>query len=219
MSNDTRSASGRLRRTSDTLLTGRLVEHGAANYQFRRGQDRSYFVRLLTDRGERVLWGKDLERAIENSQTQVVTGDRVGVRRTGRETVTVTERQRNAQGQVVSQSEQLAHRNRWVVEKVQFFAERARLARRVRDEQLHAREIVREHPELKSTFLTLRAAQEFAARRIRDPQERERFVEGVKSAMMASIRSGEPLPEVRMTDRRERIVNKHQRPSPPLRTC
>jgi len=139
------------------------------------------------------------------------------VRRTARETVTVTQRQRNAQGQVVSRSEQLAHRNRWAVEKVQFFAERARLARRVRDEQLQAREMVREHPELKSTFLTLRAAEAFAERRIRNPQDRTRFVELVRSAITGSIRKGEPLPEVRMAGRGGRTVE-DQRPLSPLRT-
>lgn len=198
MSDEARNAPRDPRRSADTLITGRLVAHGPANYQFRRDQDPSYFVRLVTDRGERVLWGKDLERAIKHSQTGVAIDNRVGIRRLGRETVTITDRKRDAQGQVVSQAEHLAHRNRWVVEKVQFFAERARMARRVRDEQLQAREMVREHPELKSTFLTLRAAEEFAARRIKDPQDRERFVELVRGAMTGSIRKGEPLPEVRM---------------------
>ncbi|HEY4213700.1 MAG TPA: hypothetical protein VGM84_19635 [Steroidobacteraceae bacterium] len=199
MSDNTHSRASRgPRRRSDTLLTGRLVEHGAANYQFRSDQAASYFARLLTDRGERVLWGKDLERAIRNSQSGVRIDDRVGIRQLGRETVTVTERQRDAQGQVVRQSEQLAHRNRWMVEKLLFFAERARMARRVRDEQLDARAAVNEYPELKSTFLTIRAAKEFAAQRISNPSDRERFVDLVKGAIARSIHQGEPLPAVRM---------------------
>lgn len=190
--------SGRTTHSSGALITGRLIGHGVANYQFRRDQDPSYYVKLQTMRGERVLWGKDLERAIKASTTNVAIDDMVGVRRVGRETVTITERQRNAQGHVVSQSEQLAHRNRWVVEKAGYFAERARLARRVRDEQLDARAAVRLHPELKSTFLTMRAAEEFAAQRIADARDRERFLELVKGAITGSIREGEPLPTVRM---------------------
>jgi hypothetical protein len=58
------------RRLDAAIVVGRLQGHGSANYQFRSDQDPSYYVRLLTDRGEKVLWGKDLKRAIESSSTQ-----------------------------------------------------------------------------------------------------------------------------------------------------
>jgi hypothetical protein len=87
------------------------------------------------------------------------------------------------------------------VEKVAFFAERARMARRLRDEQADVRQSVRAHPELKSTFLSQRAAEEFAAQRIADPQDRERFLELVRGAMATSIRKGEPLPSTSLRDR------------------
>jgi hypothetical protein len=118
----------------------------------------------------------------------------------GREAVTVMARERDADGRVVSQSEQLAHRNRWVVEKVQFFAERSRLAHQVRDRQLDVRKTVKEHPELASTFLSLRGAQELAERRIADPTERERFVSLVREAIAGSIQRGAPLPSVRLRE-------------------
>lgn len=178
------------------LLIGRLKDHGAASYQFRSGEDASYYVRLLTSRGERILWGKDLKRAVQEGETQAQPGDLVGARRIGREAVTVTTRQRDAEGRVVAQEEHHAHRTRWVVEKVTFFAERARLARRLRDEQADLRATVRERPELRSTFLSVRAAEEFAAKRIADPKDRERFLELVKGAMASSIQKGEPLPSV-----------------------
>ena len=91
-----------------------------------------------------------------------------------------------------------------MVEKVTFFAERAKLARRVREEQLDARREVAERPELMSTFLTLRGAEELAARRISDPKDRERFVALVREAMAGSIQKGEPLPTVRLRERRLR---------------
>jgi hypothetical protein len=178
------------------LLIGRLKDHGAASYQFRSGEDASYYVRLLTSRGERILWGKDLKRAVKEGETQVQPGDLVGARRIGREAVTVTTRQRDAEGRVVAQEEHHAHRTRWIVEKVTFFAERARLARRLRDEQADLRATVRERPELRSTFLSVRAAEEFAAKRITDPKDRERFLELVRGAMASSIQKGEPLPSV-----------------------
>lgn len=207
------SGSGPTRTRGGQLLVGRLTEHGRAPYQFRSGEDLSYYVKLLTSAGERTLWGKDIERAISASETRAKVGDLVGARRVGRRAVTVTARQRDAEGRVVRQEEHHAHRTRWVVEKVQFFAERARLARQVRDEQVDARESVRAHPELKSTFLSLRAAEAFAAQRIADPNDRARFLDLVRNAMAGSIRKGEPLPSVRLRDQRARSEAK-----PPVAT-
>jgi predicted phage tail protein len=189
------------RRREGKLTVGRLVEHGPANYQFRASESSSYFVRLVNLKGEQVLWGKDLERAIKEAQTQPKVGDQIGARRIGREVVTVTDRRRDAEGRIISQSEKRASRSQWVVEKVKFFADRQRLARRLRDSQLEARETVREHPELKSTFLSIQAAQAFAAQNIKNPLDRDRFMTQLRAVMAASIQKGEPLPEVRMRDR------------------
>lgn len=124
-----------------------------------------------------MLRGKDLARAIVAATTQPKLGDVVGARRVGREPVSVVLR--------TTQSEQLVHRNRWVIEKGGIFAERARL---VRDAQADRRRAVESHPELLSTFLTLRGAQELAERRIADPTDRERFVAVVSEAMAGSIK-------------------------------
>jgi hypothetical protein len=187
-------------RRGGSLLVGRLTEHGRANYQFRTDENASYYVKLLTSRGAKTLWGKDLERALTSGETRPKVGDLIGARRAGRETVTVTARRRVADGRIVAEEAHYAHRTRWIVEKVQFFAERARLARRLRDEQVDIREAVRSHPELKSSFLSVRAAQDFAARRIADPKDRERFLSLMREAMAASIQKGEPLPAVRLRD-------------------
>ena len=198
-------ASSSSRRRDDQLTVGRLTEHGRANYQFRADQDASYFVRLLTSRGSKTLWGKDLERALREGETQPKTGDLIGARRATREAVTVTVRSRDADGRVVQQNERQAHRTRWVVEKVKFFADRARLARQLRDEQVDVSTSVRAHPELKSAFLSVRAAEEFAAQRIADPTDRERFLNLVRGAMAGSMQKGEPLPSVRLRDSAKRL--------------
>jgi hypothetical protein len=185
------------------LLVGRLLNHGRDHYQFRSQEDESYFVKLSTPKGERVVWGKDLERAVASASTQPKLGDVVGVKRLAREPVTITTSQRNGAGQVIAQREQEVFRNRWVVEKVQFFAERSQLARRVRDDQVEARRAVKAHPELMSTYLTLRGAQEIAQRRIADPKDREKFVALVREAMAGSIKRGDPLPVVRLRKKTE----------------
>ncbi len=194
-----RSATREIRASrGGSLLVGRLTEHGRANYQFRTDENASYHVKLHTRRGAQTLWGKDLERAVSSGETRPKVGELVGARRIGREAVTVTARRRVADGRIVTEEAHHAHRTRWVVEKVQFFAERARLARRLRDEQADVRETMRVHPELKSTFLSVRAAEDFAARRIADPKDRERFLSLMREAMAASIQKGEPLPTVRL---------------------
>ena len=205
-----------------SLLVGRLTEHGPANYQFRSDENGSYYMKLLTSRGAKTLWGKDLERALNSGETRPKVGELVGARRVSREAVTVTARRRVANGRIVTEEAHHAHRTRWVVEKVQFFAERARLARRLRDEQADVRETVRAHPELKSSFLSVRAAQEFAARRIADPKDRERFLSLMREAMAASIQKGEPLPAVRLRDRSRTeelstVTPRQPRPEDPTR--
>lgn len=199
------------------LVVGRLTEHGRAHYQFRAGEDLSYYLKLLTSQGERVLWGKDLERALTTGETRPKVGDLVGARRVARRAVTITSRERDAEGRVVRQQEQHAHRTRWVVEKVKFFAERARLARQLREEQLDVRESVRAHPELKSTFLSIRAAEAFADQRITDPKDRERFLDLVRGAMAGSIRKGAPLPSVKLREPRTRSDTTSTQGAPPKR--
>jgi hypothetical protein len=200
-----------------SLLIGRLTEHGRATYQFRTDENASYYVKLLTSRGAKTLWGKDLERALNSGETRPKVGDLIGARRTGREAVTITARRRVADGRIMTEEAHHAHRTRWVVEKVQFFAERARLARRLRDEHADIRETVRAHPELKSSFLSVRAAEDFATRRIADPKDRERFLALMREAMAASIQKGEPLPAVRLRDpsRTEEVSTAAPRPPPP----
>jgi hypothetical protein len=213
-----RLAPRRLRPTrGGSLVIGRLTEHGRANYQFRTDENASYYVKLLTSRGAKTLWGKDLERALNSGETRPKVGDLIGARRAGREAVTVTARRRVADGRIVTEEAHYAHRTRWIVEKVQFFAERARLARRLRDEQADVRETVRTHPELKSSFLSVRAAEDFAERRIADPKDRERFLSLMREAMAASIQKGEPLPTVRLRDplKREEVSSaKSKSPQP-----
>ena len=95
--NRTREATSR---RDGELLIGRLAAHGHATYQFRVTEEPSYYLKLLTSRGERTLWGKDLERALTDAETRPAVGDLIGARRASREAVTITTRQRDAAGQV-----------------------------------------------------------------------------------------------------------------------
>lgn len=54
----------------DGVTTGQLLEHGKAPYQFNDKKDQSYYVKVATEAGEQVVWGKDLERAMRDSQAK-----------------------------------------------------------------------------------------------------------------------------------------------------
>lgn len=60
--------------------------------------------------------------------------------------------------------------------------------------------LTEKHPELVGSYLSLHAA-ELVASRMRDPEDRRKFVELVRSALADSIARGEPLQPVRLRDR------------------
>jgi hypothetical protein len=192
------SSSYRRFSSDSRLIVGRLEAHGPAKYHFRADQSASYFLKVITSRGTRILWGKDLERALTQSCTQPKVGSQIGVRRTGYETFAIPG----------GAGERIVKRNRWMVESAQFFAERAQLARRVRDAHADARATTKNHPELVSTFLSLRGAQAIAECRIADPKDRERFLALVREAMARSIKNGQPLPAIRLRDRAKQLEKK-----------
>ncbi len=191
---------------------GRLIEHGVAPYQHDPHEPMSYFVRLETQRGEREVWGVDLERAFRESLSRPQPGDEVVVRAVRRDPVTV-KRGRTEAGET-TQRELATHRNRWSVEKQQFLEQRERAAEVLRDPAVPAARGSRQHPELLGAYLQMHAA-EIASRRFRDPQDRERFVAVVRSALADSVARGEPLPAVRMRQSEvERRAVEQGRPAP-----
>src|SRR5947207_11508600 len=133
------------------------------------------------------------------SLTQPQVGDEVLLQKTGRDVVTVKRHERDAEGQLKPKDVE-THRNRWVVEKRAFFAERAQSAQVVRDPTIDPRAAVGRHPELAGTYLNLRAA-ELASRALRDQEDQKRFVAQVRAALANDIERGEPLQPVRLRER------------------
>ena len=175
------------------LITGRLIDHGPARYRHDSRQSESYFVRLEVGGRQREIWGVDLERAFRESLTRPASGDMIGLRAVGRERVTI----KGAQG--ASEQEKTAHRNRWIVEKRDFFVGRAQAARTFRDAKIEPREAVQRFPELAGSYLQLRAA-ELTAQRMRDAEDQRRFLAMVRGALAESIARGEPLAPVRLRE-------------------
>jgi hypothetical protein len=198
--------------SKEERYVGKLLDHGKDTYRHDPDAEPSYFVRLGIPGGYREVWGKDLERAVAKSPTQPEIGDEVVLQRTGRDTVTVKRSERDAQGRVVEKDVE-TYRNRWVLEKRDFFEQRAAAALLVRDAAIGPREAVRQHPELAGTYLNLRAA-ELTAQRLRDPEDQKRFVAQVRDALAEGIQRGEPLQPVRLRDRVKRARPERPEPAP-----
>jgi hypothetical protein len=109
----------------------------------------------------------------------------------------------------VSPKDVAVFRNRWVIEKESFFEARTAAAEVVRNAAIQPREAVRQHPELAGTYLNLRAA-ELASRALRDPEDQQRFVAQVRSALADDIERGEPLQPVRLRDSRAARVESRE---------
>jgi putative DNA primase/helicase len=176
---------------------GRLADHGAAPYRHDPQNGISYFVRLETPDGEREIWGVDLNRALKESLTRPQIGDEVGLRAVRRDAVTLQAPTRDNEGKIIGSERLSAHRNRWILEQRRFFAKRAEAARVVRDPQVDPKKAVKGHPELAGTYLKIRAS-ELAAKAIRDPEDRSRFVATVRVALADEVARGEPLTPVRL---------------------
>jgi len=152
----------------DRLLVGRLIDYGRATYKHDPHESMSYYLKIDTGRGERTVWGVDLERAFREAQTRPQLGDEIGVRRRGHEPVVVNANERDGDGRVIGQKPLDTHRNQWIVEKSEHFAS---ASTRSTADTGGARPL--------STEAQLKAAEAFARQKIRDPEDQKRFVEQV----------------------------------------
>lgn len=200
----------------EELLSGRLVDHGRATYRHDPRQPMSYFVKLETERGDRTIWGVDLERAVKESLTRPDVGDEVGLRTVRQDAVKVRKQERDEAGRLIDR-ELDTHRNHWIIERRGFFEDRAQAADAIRDASVSPKQVAQKHPELVGTLLELQLAK-LAAKKMH-PADRERFLATVRSALAERVARGEPLPAIRLRERpAERVPKSPERaPAPPAR--
>ena len=184
----------------DRFISGRLVDHGVAPYRHDPHERMSYFVKLETPTGVREIWGVDLQRALKESLTNPKNGDEVGLRAIRRDAVKVQVAERDENGAVLRENPLETHRNHWIIEKREFFTERAAAARTVRDTSVEPKAGARRHPELVGTYLQMRAA-ELAAQKFQDPADRATFLTRVRAALADRIARGEPMNPILLRDR------------------
>lgn len=106
----------RARLQGERVVVGTVVDHGTDHYEHDPQMDKSYFVKVATDRGEREIWGVDLRRACEQGKVQ--RGDAVALVQKAQESVTVTVSVRDRSSTSIGATSQSATRNRWDVIKL-----------------------------------------------------------------------------------------------------
>ena len=198
----------------DRLTVGKLLNHGRAPHEFHPRGHPSYFVKILTDDGERTIWGRGLERALAKSRTQPQVGDAIGIRENNLAPVSFITRTRNAEGLVVATRQVDTPRPHWVIEKLEDFDLRVAAARALRDPTLSRREAVTSHRELGPAYWILDAAQKYAAGRWESPKTRDTFVAAVRETLALTVERGIELPESAREGARSAVApNGLQRPA------
>jgi putative DNA primase/helicase len=190
----------------DRLTVGKLLNHGRAPHEFHARGHPSYFVRILTDDGERTIWGRGLERALAKSRTQPQVGDAIGIRENNLAPVSFITRTRNAEGLVVATRQTDTPRPHWVIEKLEDFDLRAAAARALRDPTLSRREAVTNHRELGPAYWILDAAQKYATGRWESEKTRDTFVAAVRETLALTVERGIELPEAARESARSAVV-------------
>jgi conjugative element/phage-associated large polyvalent protein len=199
------------------LIVGKLVDHGPAPYGHDPKKPMSYFVRIETERGDREIWGVDLERAFRQSLSTPGIGDEIGLRAVGKAAVTVLAAKRDIQGREIGREEIAAHRNEWSVERKSFLDERRKLAEVVRDSSMSASDAVKRHPELEGSYLQLQMGRALAERQYSSHEHREQFVEHLREHLARRIEFGQPLEPVHLRAAEERAPRSPDRDYHPTR--
>ena len=92
---------------------GTLVSHGAAHYKNDPENKMSYFVTLKAKGGEKIIWGVDLERAIEESRVEI--GKRIRIDNVGYRQVEVQAPVRDQNGNITGEKTIQSNRKTWEI--------------------------------------------------------------------------------------------------------
>jgi hypothetical protein len=177
---------------TNELITGKLVDHGPAPYRHNSKGAMSYFVRIETEKGDRDIWGVDLERAFRQSLSNPGIGDEIGIRAIGKEAVTVV-----AEGRELD-----THRNQWSVERKEFLEQRREMATVFRDPTISAAEGAKRHSGLEGSYRTLEMGLAHAQDQYSSKTHRTQFVDHLREHLAKIIEYGQPLdPAARREER------------------
>lgn len=183
---------GRIPRTSKEVpvdrLSGELVDHGPAPFEFDQNNPTNYFAKLKNSDGkERLVWGVDLGRALEEKDAK--RGDRITLENLGKQSVTVEGPIKDEQGKKIGTEPVEVLRNTWKVH-----------AQAVREKK--PEDLVRDHPDLSNEAATLKLAEK-VARWFPKEVDQKRFMEQVQNRVAAKVEHGQTSPQIKLKETRE----------------
>ncbi|EML8490019.1 hypothetical protein WAB73_003249 [Salmonella enterica subsp. enterica] len=94
-------------------VTGVLLDHGNAPYKFDKKNNDSYYLKVMTQKGEKTYWGKELEQAIADGGAG--KGEPINLRYLGSQPVSFNAPVRNEEGTITGYKEVSTERNQWEV--------------------------------------------------------------------------------------------------------
>lgn len=174
-------------------IRGQLVEAGAAPYRFDATAGLSYFVRLRTPTGDRVVWGRDLERALVESESKVKLGDEVALESRSAHAVAVEVPRRNDRDELVGIERRRVQRHHWSVEHPAYFSERDRATAAFEGGVPPDAALARRHPPLASAQIAMRLGELFAQRIATRADDQRRVISGIRQRLVDALRSGQEL--------------------------
>ena len=100
----------------EQVFVGKVIEQGAAPYQFVEGNNASSYVKLQTVTGEQTVWGKEIQKSLKDAN--VKPGDEIALRKMGSQSVSVKD------GAPDGPARKDALRNQWVAEPMSQYLQR-----------------------------------------------------------------------------------------------
>jgi putative DNA primase/helicase len=103
------------------VIAGTLIAHGADHYKHDKKESKSYYAKVNVGGKEMTYWGVDLERAINESQSNTKVGDAIKLKNIGQELVSIKVDTLDENGKKIGQETKTVNRNSWIVEKAESF--------------------------------------------------------------------------------------------------
>lgn len=174
--------------------TGRLIEHGAAPFEFNEDNKPSYYVKVATQGGEKTYWGVDFPRALEEGGAQI--GQQVTIRNTGKRAVTIEEPVRDETGEVIGRRPVETNRNTWEVAPYENQQLQAFKQAQSPEQKAAAAKAI---PNLKNAFAFEAALQKFAETRLQ-PGDVDQFMQLQREMIQRDLADGVAFPDVHVRE-------------------
>lgn len=178
-------------------LTGTLLEHGKAHFNFDQAEPLNYFVKFRDAAGrERTSWGVGLESAIKDSQARI--GQHIELTNLGKQPVSISASLRDDAGKVVGKQTRATYRNQWEIKADSFRSEEPKQA-------------IMAHPDLVGAYAILRAAEVVAEQNFQSREDRERFMTLAKETLARKMAERQGGPAVRIRGQESEANHEHSK--------